>query len=434
MNKCAPLVPSEQLSDYTVFDYYPFDLKESQKVTIEGGRGCPFSCSFCSTNRFWKNTFRIKPIESLIDEMKCFYDKYGIKCFDINHDLFTANREYIISFCSCLIQKNLNFNWYCSSRVDVLDFDLIDLMKKAGCKGIFFGIESGSVNIQKNIRKNLNLERAEQILVYCHNNGIKIVASFIYGLPEETISNFYDTINFIENLINADIDQIQLHKFIPFPGTDEYLKVKDRLYFDLLKCDFSIMYNKNIFSDEILLDIQQHVDLYPQFYVFNSEVNDRFTTIGEFMDYLTLMSPFKVCLKIVIKKYGLLNFYLLIKNQFDQMYDDFKKSNILNRVYDEKFIYKQFEFTYSILEVLKLEINSDIYDINLAYGAEIISFIKSDENRRIKKFTYDIEKMIKERKLIEKDCFILFNKNEKQIKIKQFQNIGSVLNEYRKEG
>lgn len=265
VNKCAPLISSEQLSDYTVYDYSPFNLKESEKVTIEGGRGCPFTCSFCSTNRFWKNTFRIKPIELLIDEMKCFFNKYAIKCFDINHDLFTANQEYIRSFCNKLIQENLGFEWYCSSRVDVLEYDLIDLMKKAGCKGIFFGIESGSVDVQKKIRKNLNLDNARQILVYCHKNGIKVVASFIYGLPEENLSDFYDTMKFIESLLEADIDQIQLHKFIPFPGTDEYLKVKDRLYFDLLKSDFSIMYNQNIFTKTMLSDMQKHMDIYPQF-------------------------------------------------------------------------------------------------------------------------------------------------------------------------
>lgn len=197
--------------------------------------------------------------------MKCFFNKYAIKCFDINHDLFTANQEYIRSFCNKLIQENLGFEWYCSSRVDVLEYDLIDLMKKAGCKGIFFGIESGSVDVQKKIRKNLNLDNARQILVYCHKNGIKVVASFIYGLPEENLSDFYDTMKFIESLLEADIDQIQLHKFIPFPGTDEYLKVKDRLYFDLLKSDFSIMYNQNIFTKTMLSDMQKHMDIYPQF-------------------------------------------------------------------------------------------------------------------------------------------------------------------------
>lgn len=129
------------------------------------------------------------------------------------------------------------------------------------------------------------------------------------------------------------------------------------------------------------------------------------------------------------KKIGLLNFYIKIKYQFDQLYYNFKKSPLLNRVYDKDFIYEQMEFTYKLLLDLQSKISLSMYDVNLDYCGDLINFANSENDRKIKKYTYDIEKMLKEERLILKDCFIIFMKNKDRVSIKQFDNIGSVLNE-----
>lgn len=152
------LISNEELTKYTPYEFNPYIVEGNTGISIEGGRGCPFNCSFCSTSGFWGRKYRIKPVDDLIYEMKKLNKIYKFKFFNIQHDLFTANRKAIVAFCNKIIDERLNLSWGCSSRVDVLDYDLIELMAKANCKSMFLGIETGSKRMQKILNKNLNID------------------------------------------------------------------------------------------------------------------------------------------------------------------------------------------------------------------------------------------------------------------------------------
>ena len=81
-------------------------------VLLEGGRGCPYNCTFCSTSSFWGGEFRIKPLDVLLNEMNKFNAMYGSTDFDIVHDLFTLDRQHIKEFCLLLIKENWGYKCY----------------------------------------------------------------------------------------------------------------------------------------------------------------------------------------------------------------------------------------------------------------------------------------------------------------------------------
>lgn len=160
------LINEYQLTNYTVYNYEPYNIESNEVIFLEAGRGCPYACTFCSTSTFWGRKFRIKPIQHILTEMKKFHEIYGATKFSLLHDLFTANKQYIKDFCKAFIEENLKFSWDCSSRIDVLDKGIIYLLAKAGCSGIFIGIETGSPIMQRKIRKNLDIERAVKLIDY----------------------------------------------------------------------------------------------------------------------------------------------------------------------------------------------------------------------------------------------------------------------------
>lgn len=189
------------LNDNYCRNYYYYDLipqecfSDCESMPIDVGRGCPFSCTYCSTKTFWKRKFRLRNIKDTVDEM-CYVAKvYGISTFDFMHDLFTVKKRRIIEFCSEVNRRGLNVSWGCDSRIDTIDFEMIDLMVSNGLYRIFFGIETGSERMQGLINKKLNLKKCDEIVRYCLGKGLEVTTSFIYGFPEETEEDLSQTMS-----------------------------------------------------------------------------------------------------------------------------------------------------------------------------------------------------------------------------------------------
>lgn len=288
---------------------------------LEGGRGCPFSCTFCSTNQFWKRCFRAKSVKSLIQEMKDLHAEYGHTKFDFNHDHFTFNKTYLHEFCNALIEEGLEFIWSCSSRIDTLDYDSIELMKKAGCEAIFIGIETGSKRMQQIIHKNINIDGAFDKILFIKKLGFRVDVSFIYGFPEETLSDFSDTMSMIDKLLLSNIRSLQLHKLIPLPKTKETEKVSGQLYFDERDIELTIYIEKAAPQSLIQL-IKHHPDVFPQFYTFDSEVRSKYRRI-DFMLYC-LMAVYKegyLSIRFMLERYGSLGLYGLVQDEVESIFE-----------------------------------------------------------------------------------------------------------------
>ena len=201
------------------YDKYPINDLSMNNIQIDAGRGCPFECTFCSTATFFGRQYRLKSPQRLVREMDLLNTRYGFTTFILNHDLFTVDKKKVSAFCKAVAPKG--YNWGVSARVDCVDKKLLSEMYDAGCRSIYFGIESGSPKIQATTLKKLKLEQFETILDWTLSLGMDAVCSFIVGYPQETPDDQDQTLNLIGSCLRYDTNQIsiQLHLLTPEPGT-----------------------------------------------------------------------------------------------------------------------------------------------------------------------------------------------------------------------
>ena len=177
------------------------------------------------TSDYWSLPRKTEdPEERVIQEIEQLISKYGVKDIQIYDDTFTLDRERASKICSEIINRKLNIKWNCMTRMDRVDLDLLKLMKKAGCYGVGYGIESGSERILKMIKKGITKQLARDAVKWAKKAGIEVRGFFILAYPTETEEEAMETINFAKEL-NVDLAQFMI--VTPFPGTDLWRMCKE---------------------------------------------------------------------------------------------------------------------------------------------------------------------------------------------------------------
>jgi radical SAM superfamily enzyme YgiQ (UPF0313 family) len=235
----------------------------SAEVSLELGRGCPFACTFCSTNDFFRRKFRLKSPAVLLLQMEFYERQYGSTCFDLVHDMFTVDRKAVVAFCEAMIESGRGYTWNCSARTDCVDTALLKLMAEAGCRGIFFGIETGSERMQRIVQKNLDLDQARQAIETADTHGIRSTVSTITGFPDEQPDDFEHTAAFLANAARFPRTRLQLHLLAPLAGTPIESQYRPRLELDRTMSDIS---HVAPIVDEDWDLVAAHRDVFPNFY------------------------------------------------------------------------------------------------------------------------------------------------------------------------
>ena len=183
------------------FDYYTFYNKYLQGLNLTknikaGGvimsRGCSYNCTYCSIQNFWKRSTRYRSIPNVLNEIKELKLK-GVNFIFFWDDIFTLKRSRVLELCFLLIREKVNISWCCLTRFDLVDIDLLNIMKEAGCKMISFGLESGSSVIRSNINKDIDNEQIINIGQYTKQIGIKLRISLLIGSPGENEHTINET-------------------------------------------------------------------------------------------------------------------------------------------------------------------------------------------------------------------------------------------------
>lgn len=171
------------------FSPYYVKVKSGRFAVVHTSRGCPFRCTFCNTDK----TVRYKRLCDLEWELR-YLESRGVRLISFYDESFTLNMERVQKILGLLSKHR--FKWYCNTRTDIVDEKLLQVMHNAGCRGISFGIETGSQRMQKLCNKNLNIVHATNIIKACYRIGIKTYCAFIIGLPGETRKTAEETIQF----------------------------------------------------------------------------------------------------------------------------------------------------------------------------------------------------------------------------------------------
>ncbi len=207
------------------FIYRPYDWthhwhKIYPLYTMNTSRGCPFSCKFCSVKSIWGKTYRYMSAGRIIDDIQHMIKNYGAKGIYFREDHFTLKKKRTIEFCQLLLKKNIKIDWICETRVDELsDFEYQKLMKDAGCRVFYIGVESGSPNMLEFYNKGETREQFIRAFEVAKKVGIKTYASFIVGFPEETETDRAMTEDLVRTI---QPDHVGNNIFTGIPGSELY--------------------------------------------------------------------------------------------------------------------------------------------------------------------------------------------------------------------
>lgn len=192
--------------------HFPF-VKQRQFATVLTDYGCPYRCSFCVMATLG---YRFRPVSNVMEELR-HVKGLGIRELFFFDQSFGINRERTLELCQSMEREGLRFGWACYSRVDLIDREMLTAMKKAGCHTIIFGVESASELILERYRKGYSKQQILSAFRLCRASGIRTVATFILGLPEETRQTAMETIDFLKQI---DCDFASFNIAVPRAGTE----------------------------------------------------------------------------------------------------------------------------------------------------------------------------------------------------------------------
>ena len=198
-------------------DLYRVPTTREIFTTIQTSRGCPYRCTFCLSTLLNGLKTRKRSVNSIIEEIKLVVQKLKINNFFLRADNFTFDKQWVLQLCHEIIKKNLRITWFCNSRVDTVDEEMLSAMKKAGCELITFGVESGNSRILQYIKKGITKDQIKKTIDLTKKSGILAGAFYILGLPGDTLNSIHETIQFSKEV---DSDGVEFIPFIPFFGTD----------------------------------------------------------------------------------------------------------------------------------------------------------------------------------------------------------------------
>ena len=356
------------LLNYKLIEYFD----DIEWINIEVGRGCPFSCTFCSTKTFWNQKTRMKSIDRIVKEiiiLKTIYNKTKINFI---HDLFTVNSKYIKEFCERIIELDINIKWTCSSRIDTVNKDLLNLMKKAGCVSIFFGVETGSEKLQNVICKNLKINNIYERLTDLKETGFyDSTFSFIYGFPQEDEIELKKTINLAFDIIKKFNFKVMLGRFTFLPETELYLDYKDKIIYDG---------NTSFIAEDITYSeyediIKNNKEIFPHFFSYQTELHKKYIRLEKFFEFYTIIIINFKCIAKALEESKLNNIMLLYRD-FSTYYNK-EICDILDigNTYFDKIKNENYEKNKlnEVLELIKDYVNKHL-EKNNTFIMEIIDF------------------------------------------------------------
>jgi anaerobic magnesium-protoporphyrin IX monomethyl ester cyclase len=220
-------MPARHLLPMKRYRPAPSTYKRTPLLHMITSRGCPFSCVYCSSRSIFGRVYRAHSPKRVADEMEMIVKKYGAREIFFLDDIFTLDRKWATAVCDEIIRRGLHkkVEWSCSTRVNVVDQDLLLHMRKAGCWQIHYGLESGSQRLLDYIKKGITLEQSRMAVRFARKAGIQVRAYFMVGLPTETREETLQTIKFAKDV---DPDYAKFSLTTPYPGTPLFDMANER--------------------------------------------------------------------------------------------------------------------------------------------------------------------------------------------------------------
>ena len=210
--------------DFPAWELFPMDIylrhcrvysTNIPAMNVVTARGCPYNCRFCS------KTFRgvrLRSVNNIIDEIRVLIKKFEVRGIFFNDELVISNRKRIYELCDEI--EPLGIKWNCQGRVNLVDLDILERMRRAGCVAVGYGIESGSQTILDNMNKQTHVEQSKKAIRDTIRVGMHPIIQMMYGYPGETRRTLQETTDFFKEI--PFVGPIGLSVTTPLPGTELY--------------------------------------------------------------------------------------------------------------------------------------------------------------------------------------------------------------------
>jgi len=199
---------------------------------ILSSRGCPYQCVFCDSYTIFGRKFRGRSAQNIFDELQYLNEIFNATQFDFVDDTITIDKDRIYKLCNLILSSNLQIKWMCNARVDTVNLEMLQMMNKAGCARIEFGVESGDEEVLKRIKKGIKINEIKTAHKMARKAGMSIGSFVMVGNLGEDFSSIIKTKELLKEI---DTDDVYISIATPFPGTELYkiannngwLKVQD---------------------------------------------------------------------------------------------------------------------------------------------------------------------------------------------------------------
>jgi len=205
--------PARHLVPPDLYKPVPVDEHGTPKFAMITSRGCPHACGFCQKSN---SGYRSRNHIDIVDEMEHLLRDFGAHDIAIVDSLFCANKRRVMKVCDEIIRRGLHkhFSWTCSSRVEVVDKEMLQRMKDAGCWRTRFGIESGSDRVLDFISKGITKEKIRNAITWADEVGLRPKAFLMVGHMPDTPETIRETIDFAKSIPLHDVT-VQINTLLP---------------------------------------------------------------------------------------------------------------------------------------------------------------------------------------------------------------------------
>lgn len=237
---------------FNLNDYFDnnlsYGVEYNNTLPVMASRGCPYTCTFCSSENMWGTRYFIRPPQDVIDEIIFLNKTYDIKNIDFFDLTAIVKKKWIVEFCELLIENKLDITWQIPSgtRSEVIDSQVSKLLYLSGCKNITYAPESGSPYILDKIHKKVKIPSMLSSIKSSYKNKLNVKLNMIIGFPDEKHKNIWETLFFLMKTARLGAQDAIPAIFSPYPGTYLFRSLledkkidpeNDKYYFDLIYSD-----------------------------------------------------------------------------------------------------------------------------------------------------------------------------------------------------
>jgi len=214
-----PVVESFDLQDYKSPEIPPVfqNLPGTHVIT---SRGCPFTCRFCSVNRFFEGKWAFRSPDNVLDELEMLTGALGVRHVYFSDDLFSLRPGRVIDICRGIVDRGIEIAWMAETRVDCVDAGMLGWMRRAGCYRVYYGVESGSPDILRAMNKRFTPRQVAEAFELTHRAGIEPCCFLMVGYPGESPRTISETIELVNAIRPAALPTIGITTILP--GTEIY--------------------------------------------------------------------------------------------------------------------------------------------------------------------------------------------------------------------